>query len=139
MTNALFMPAVVLMLITFLVWLQMFLRRIIESRRNKIHPQKMVTPEGVRAVFSDRAMAASNCFKNLLEVPLLFYVVCIFITLNNQVDGAYVNMAWAFVVMRSLQAGVHCTYNRVMHRFIAYVLGSMIAWAMIIRFAFSIL
>ena len=139
MTNALFAPAMVLMLITFLVWLQMLLRRIIESRRNKIHPQKMAMPEGVNAVLSERALAVSNCFKNFLEMPVLFYVVCVFITLSQQVDALYMSMAWAFVALRGVQAAVHCTYNRVMHRFMAYLLSSLIAWAMVFRFALNLL
>jgi len=139
MTNALIAPATVLLLVTFLVWLLMLVRRVGETQSKKIHPQKLATPEGVREHLSDRALAVSNCFRNMLEVPVVFYVVCIFITLTNQVDSMYLSMAWAFVGLRAVQAAVHSTYNRVMHRFIGDLLGSIVAWAMVIRFALSVI
>ena len=139
MTHALIAPATVLLLVTFLVWLLMLIRRVSETKSKRIHPQKLATPEGVQEHLSDRALAVSNCFRNMLEVPMVFYITCTFVTLTNQVDSTYLSMAWAFVGLRAVQAVVHSTYNRVMHRFIAYLLGSIIAWAMVIRFGLSVL
>lgn len=139
MTTVLLAPAVVLLLITFLVWLLMFIRRASETRAKKLDPQQLATPEQLSAAFSDRTMAAGNCFKNLTEMPMVFYVVCIFITLAGQVDALYLNLAWGFVALRAVQACVHCTYNRVMHRFIAYLAGAILVWAMVFRFALAVL
>ena len=43
MTNALIAPATVLLLVTFLVWLLMLVRRVGETQSKKIHPQKLDT------------------------------------------------------------------------------------------------
>ena len=46
---------------------------------------------------------------------------------------------WGFVFLRAIQAAVHCTYNRVMHRFYAYLASSVLLWVMLVRFFLSLL
>ena len=133
------LPAVVLMLITMLVWLNMFIKRLVAFKSRKIDPQTIATPESLAAALDDKTNAPSNCFKNLFEVPVIFYALCIILAMTGAVDSLYSNLAWAFVVFRAIQAGVHCTYNRVMHRFYAYFISSVIVWLMLIRFFLSIL
>ncbi len=137
MNTQLFNPMIAMLFLTFIVFLRLFFFRFTESKAKRIHPQKMATPEGVAAVMSDRAMAASHCFKNLLEMPIIFYVSCLMITLSNQTDQLYLLLAWVFVFFRLLQAFIHCTYNNVLHRFMTFVTGSLVAWAITFRFAIS--
>ena len=139
MTNAILAPVMVLMLITILVWMLLFVRRLNEVMVKRINAQDLATPEQVTALLSERAQAPANCLKNLFELPVLFYALVSFLLLTGKVDGLYINLAWGFVILRSLQALVHCTYNRVQHRFFAYIAGSLILWGMIIRFALSVI
>ena len=47
-------------------------------------------------------------------------------------DLLLVQLSWAYVGLRYVHSLVHCTYNRVMHRFIAYAascLVLMLLWA----------
>jgi len=136
--SSILLPAVVLMLITCLVWLNMFLRRIVAVKSAGLDPQDYPTPEQFNAVLSERAQAPANCFKNLFEVPVIFYALTAFVAAMTVGDSVFVNMAWAFVGLRALQACVHCTYNRVMHRFYAYLASTLILWVMVIRFFLSI-
>ncbi len=132
--SSIFLPAVVLMLITILVWLNMFLRRVIAIKSAGLDPQDYPTPEGLNAILSEREQAPANCLRNLFEVPVIFYALTAFVAAMAIGDQIFVNMAWAFVGLRALQACVHCTYNRVMHRFYAYLASSLILWVMVIRF-----
>lgn len=131
--SSILLPAVVLMLLTSLVWLNMFLRRIAFIKSAGLDPQNYQTPEKLNVVLSERAQAPANCFKNLFEVPVIFYALTTFVAVMAVGDQIFVNMAWAFVGLRALQACVHCTYNRVMHRFYAYIASSLIVWVMVIR------
>jgi len=131
--SSIFLPAVVLMLLTSLVWLNMFLRRIVFIKSAGLDPQDYQTPEKLNAILSERVQAPANCFKNLFEVPVIFYALTGFVAVMAVGDQIFVNMAWAFVGLRALQACVHCTYNRVIHRFYAYIASSLILWVMVIR------
>ena len=99
----------------------------------------MKTPEQLTALFDDTVNAAGNCFRNLFEMPVIFYAICAFIAIAGSVDGLMINLAWAYVGLRAIQALVHCTYNRVMHRFIAYLASSIVLWVIVGRFFLSLI
>ena len=128
------LPAVSLMLLTMAVWLFMTFRRVSVSRAKNIDPQSLVTPQQSDAIYDDLTVAASNCFKNLFETPVIFYAICGFIALAGVIDELYMNLAWAYLGLRVLQAAVHCTYNKVMHRFLVYLASCLVLWVMVIRF-----
>ena len=52
------------------------------------------------------ALAVGNAWLNQFEVPVLFYVLTILALITKQADVLFVVMAWIFVLMRLLQAGV---------------------------------
>ena len=137
MSVNLMLPALVLMIITMLVWLNMFVRRLLATKASNIDPQDLATPEQVNALFDARTQGPSNCFKNLFELPVIFYASVIVISMTNLVDSTFVSLAWAFVGLRAVQAAVHCTYNKVMHRFIAYLAASIVLWVMLVRLFLS--
>jgi len=133
------LPAIVLMMVTLVVWLNMFSRRAIAIKKNGLDPQDYPTPEKFNAALSERVQAPANCFKNLFEMPVIFYALTAFVVATSSGDQIFLNMAWAFVGLRALQACVHCTYNRVMHRFYAYLSSSLILWGMVIRLFMSLI
>ena len=81
----------------------------------------------------------SNNLKNLFEMPVLFYVAVLLSVVLMIPDGLLVKLAWGFVLLRAVHSAVHCTYNRVMHRFIAYALSCLFLLLIWIRLASWIL
>ena len=59
-------------------------------------------------------------YMNLLELPMLFYVVCIVLYVTAGASIATIALAWAFVVLRVVHSLIHLTYNRVLHRLAAF-------------------
>jgi hypothetical protein len=59
-------------------------------------------------------------YMNLLEVPVLFYIVCLLIYAIAGVSSFAVFMAWTYVVLRVVHSLIHLTYNHVIHRLIAF-------------------
>ena len=57
---------------------------------------------------------------------MLFYAAVFVAMLTGLVTPISIGLAWAFVVLRVLHSAVHCTYNRVMHRFVLYVTGALV-------------
>jgi hypothetical protein len=77
----------------------------------------------------------SDNFKNLFELPVVFYALSLYLFVTTQVDGAYLAAAWAFVVFRVLHSAVHCSFNHVLLRFSLYLVSSLALGFMVIRAA----
>jgi hypothetical protein len=76
---------------------------------------------------------------NLLEMPVLFYVVCIAMYVTAQLSTSSFWLAWIFVAMRLVHSLVHLTTNNVVHRLIPFALSNLALLAMWIRFATRLL
>ena len=126
--RGLFWPAFALVLLTFVVWLRMFLARAGEMRRLRIHPQSVATSVQASQRLID-TRAADN-FRNLFELPVLFYAALGMAFAIGTVDQPTLALAWLFVVLRIVHSAIQCSYNRVMHRFGAYVVGGVALWAL---------
>jgi hypothetical protein len=76
---------------------------------------------------------------NLLELPVLFYVVCLAFYVSDTVDARALYMAWAYVALRALHSAIHLTYNNVFHRLSAYALSNVALIALWVHWALAIL
>jgi hypothetical protein len=131
-------PLLVQVLLTFTVWVYMYSWRIPEIRRKSIDPQRLQDRAAAHELLPDSA-SASNNLKNLFELPVLFYAAVLLSLVLMIQDPALVRLAWGFVLLRIVHSAVHCTYNNVTHRFIAYALSSLFLLFMWIRLGSYIL
>ena len=69
-------------------------------------------------------------YMNLLESPNLFYVACIVFYVTDLVDVQAVAMAWVYLALRIAHSVVHLTYNKVMHRMMAFAASVTVLLAM---------
>lgn len=122
------LPALAMAALTFVVWWRMYFMRIGEMKRGRIHPQSVATSAQMAARVKD-TRAADN-FRNLFELPVLFYLALVVAALTQQVTAIALSLAWAFVALRIVHSAIHCTYNRVWHRFYAYLAGGLVLWAL---------
>ena len=127
-TRLIFLPALAMAALTFVVWWRMFFTRIGQMKRERIHPQAVATSAQATARLTD-SRAADN-FRNLFELPVLFYLALVVATLTARVTILTMLLAWAFVVMRIVHSAIQCSYNKVMHRFRAYVAGGLLLWTL---------
>ena len=133
LSNELALPMLGMMVLTLLVWVFMFIRRISFAQSNNIDIEDFKTPADVQSLIPGDESAPGNNLKNLFELPILFYAICLYLTVTLQVDSLYVNCAWAFLALRTLHSLIHCTYNRVAHRFAVYMLSGVALWIMVVR------
>ena len=127
-TRLMFMPALAMAALTFVVWWRMYFVRIGQMKRERIHPQAVATSAQAASRLTD-SCAADN-FRNLFELPVLFYVALVAAAMTGQVSMATLSLAWLFVLLRVAHSAIQCTYNKVMHRFYAYLAGGMVLWAL---------
>ena len=131
--NALALPILATLLLTLLVWIYLFVQRIGYSRANDIDIEAFKTPGDTAELIPGPKSSASNNFQNLLEMPLVFYTICFYLTVFGGVDDLHVTCAWVFVIFRVVHSLVHCTVNRVLFRFLAYLVSSVAVWIMVVR------
>ena len=132
MADPIWQPCAAMVGLTALVWVNLYVDRLGGMRAKRIDPQALATARAAAGQL-ERSQAADN-FRNLFEVPVLFYVLCVALALTDGSTRAFVAAAWAYVCLRVLHSVVHVTYNRVVHRFLAYVASTLLLFGMWIAF-----
>ena len=130
--SAIFLPFFTMIGLTFAVWVTLYARRIPFIVNNKLTPEQLAPAAFARLAPAFVSNPSDN-FRNLFELPVLFYAVVLYLVATRQVDGAYVTAAWVFVAFRVLHSAVHCTVNVVILRFWLYVVSATALWAMVAR------
>jgi hypothetical protein len=131
--EAIFLPMLATMTLTAIVWFYMYARRIPAMRRARVSVQTYTTPDKVTEHLPEDVNYAANNLKNLFEVPILFYGLCLYLFVSGHVDAAYVVAAWLFFLLRAFHSIVHCTRNIVMLRFYLYASSALALWFMLGR------
>lgn len=130
-----FAPFFGMLLLTFAVWTVMYYRRIRHIVGNRINPQKFTTPEKSAELIPEEVAWPSNNLKNLFEMPVIFYALCLYLFVTGQVDSTYLAAAWLFLAFRIAHSVIHCTINIVRLRFASYMLATFTLLFMVIRAA----
>ena len=130
--QVIFGPFFGLMILTIVVWAYMYYQRLSFIMRNKIDPQALATSEEVAGLIPPNINIPSENLINLFELPVLFYATCLYLYVTQQVDTGSLLLAYAYLVLRIGHSVIHCTYNKVLHRFYFYVLSSIVLWTLII-------
>ena len=124
------LPLLALVFLTFIVWFYMYVTRLAEIRRKRIDPQDLDTRIHSQSLLIDSPRQADN-LKNLFEVPVLYYGLCLYLFVSGNVDSGYVVAAWLFFLFRAFHSVVHCTRNIVMLRFYLYSGAALSLWFML--------
>ena len=125
---ALVYPMFVLVLLTAVVMVMLFRRRVLAVREGLIttsyfriyQDQGVPEPEG--------AAKTARHFSNLFEAPTLFYVACLAAMIARQSGPLMLALAWAYVAARLAHAYIHLGSNRLRWRIRAYALS----WAILL-------
>lgn len=128
MTDPIWKPCAALVALTAVVWVKLYADRLREMRTRGIDPQSLATASELAGRLERRS--ASDNFRNLFEVPVLFYLLCVALVLTGGSTPGFVAAAWAYVGLRALHSLIHVTYNRVVHRFLAYVASTLLLFGL---------
>ena len=133
LSSELALPMASMMLLTLAVWIVMFIKRVGYMQAHNVDVEQMKTPADTQALIAAEASGPANNLKNMSELPVVFYAVALYLTVFGLVDDLHVTCAWLFVGLRAVHSAIHCSYNRVMHRFVVYLLASLAVWVMVVR------
>lgn len=110
--------------LTCIVAMRMYFHRVAFMKRHRIHPEKVASRADSAEHLTDTR--ASDNFMNLFEMPVLFYVACITIYVTETTMSLLVILAWVYVALRCAHSLIHCSYNRVMHRFGVFITSAIV-------------
>ena len=133
-----FQPFLLMMLLTLVVWVYMYARRIPFITRNALRPEQL-TPSELARLSPPAVSNPSDNLRNLFELPTLFYALVLYLSVVGQVDEVQVIAAWVFVIFRVLHSAVHCTINIVLLRFWLYAVSASALWVMLLRAAWRVM
>jgi hypothetical protein len=125
-------PIAAMLLLTTVVAALLLRERITEMKARRIHPQQLPSSSQMSATLQ-QTRAADN-YKNLFEMPVMFYVLCLALYATQLASSGFVMAAWAYVALRVLHSVIHVGYNTVMHRFAVFALSSTLLLVMWIAF-----
>jgi hypothetical protein len=124
-------PAMALVGWTLLVMLLIPYRRFKAAFAGKVSSQDFKYGESDRV--PPEVCIPNRNYMNLLEVPVLFYVVSIAAYVTHQFDQSTIVFAWAYVILRVLHSLVHLTYNKVFHRLSLFAASNVVLVVLWVR------
>lgn len=130
-------PLLAMFALVCIVATAMFRRRVAFYKSNRVHPQKTATSAQMATVMPDSR--APDNFRNLFELPVMFYVAVLVLFAAKLVCLPQLVLAWIYVGARYIHSFIHCTSNVVMRRFYAFVVSCAALLAMWIMLAWQLL
>jgi hypothetical protein len=134
--QAILLPVFAMVLLTFVL-----LTMTAVTRRNDLAGRRVQIRDIAlgQLAWTPRTQQYGNSYNNQFQLPVLFYVVMILALITRQADLLFVVLAWVFVALRVVHAGIHITNNQVMRRGLVFGIGALVLMIMWIVFAGRIL
>lgn len=129
-------PALLLMLHTLLVAAYMGYRRYTAISRGEAPLEYYKVYQGQEP---PHLRVIARHFSNLLEVPVLFYVLTVFAFVTQLTGTLPLTLAWAYVALRLVHSAIHLGPNVVIWRFRVFVLSMLVLLAYLLVIAGALL
>jgi hypothetical protein len=130
---ALIQPVVALVVLTAIVGLMMVVYRNLAVIRGAASQRYFRTFTADQP--AEWVERPARTYVNLLELPVLFYVVCLLMLTTGRFDAVQVSLAWVFVMTRTVHAFIYIGFNYVPLRFTAFLAGVFTLAVIWTRFA----
>ncbi len=128
-------PAVALMIWTMIIWAWMYITRIPAMQRAHIQPDEARQFGLLDAKLPDSVQWKAHNYNHLHEQPTVFYAVAIVLAILGQGDRMNAFLGWLYMGLRVVHSLVQVTANKVMIRFVLFLLSSLVLIALILHAA----
>ena len=133
MNAAILQPVLAMFVLTAVVWVVLYARRLPAMRKAGVPTQTYTTPDKGAALLPEVVSYPAHNYRNLFELPVIFYALCLYLFVTGSAEGVDLIAAWMFVGFRALHSLIHSTVNIVVARFLAYLAATLALWFMLIR------
>jgi hypothetical protein len=137
--RSLLLPAIALVLWTFVMWFWMYATRIpaIRGARMRLDPDR---PRGEQmSELPPHVRWKADNYNHLMEMPTLFYATAIVLAAVSSAPGVDAALAWSYVGLRVVHSIFQASVNKIMVRFTLFVVSSLVLLAMAVRAALALL
>ena len=86
----------------------------------KVHIKQFRNMDGK---FPKYALSARDHFRNMFEIPILFYLLCILLIIKNEYDPIDIYLAWGFVLFRLIHSLIRIPNKNVLYRYSAFIVS----------------
>ena len=127
---SIFAPMAALIALTFLVLLLIPIKRFRAGFAGEITGEDFRFGESARV--PGHVSIPNRNYMNLLELPMLFYVLCLSLFVTQTVTVLELDLAWGYVGLRLAHSAVHLTLNHIYTRLMIFALSNVVlgvAWA----------
>jgi hypothetical protein len=133
-------PVVALAIWTMVMWVWMYATRIPAMNAAKLsdHEMSRLTGAKLDEVLPPQVQWKAYNYNHLHEAPTVFYATAIVIAIIGMGDGFNYWLGWAYVALRVAHSLVQATVNKVMLRFILFVISSLVLMALILHAALAV-
>ena len=124
-------PMLAMAALTFAVLSLVPMFRVGDARAGRVAPNDFKMGETDKVPEATRLY--NRNYMNLLELPVLFYVICCILYMTDSLRSEELWLAWGFIVFRALHSLVHLTSNAVLLRLSMFSLAAfslMAIWIM---------
>lgn len=121
-------PMFTMVVLTFVIGFSVGASRLISVKKGQVDPQYYKLLSGYTP--PEYVIKLSRNFSNLLEVPILFYILGVLLIVLNVNNLLILALAWCYVGVRVVHSFIHITYNHPKHRFYAFLTSCLILLAM---------
>ena len=121
-------PAILYPLFALAAWTLIVLGLIPIARVRSVRQREIGTDDfkyGESAKVPGKVRIPNRNYMNLLELPMLFYVVGIVLYVTGGASTLTIAVAWAYVALRVVHSLIHLSYNHVLHRLAAFTLSNV--------------
>ena len=124
-------PLILMIVLSILVTLRLIFIAIRLLIARKVHIKQFRLFDGD---IPKHALAARAHFKNMFEIPILFYVWCLLLIVNESYTQIDVFIAWGFAISRLLHSIVRIPNKDVYVRFFFFMIGLILLSVGWVRF-----
>lgn len=129
--TSIFAPMAALIALTFLVLALIPIKRFRAGAAGEITGEDFRFGESARV--PGHVSIPNRNYMNLLELPMLFYVLCLALYVTHTVTPLGYGLAWAYVALRIAHSAVHLTMNHIFTRLTIFAASNVVlivAWTM---------
>jgi hypothetical protein len=129
----LFYPMLAMFIWTVLIMLRNVQVRIAAVRRGELTNKYFELFRGAEP--AENVQKTGNHFRNLTELPPLFYIICLAVMFMGRTDVTFIMLAWSYVALRIGHSVIHLTINKVPPRFFLFAASTIVLVIMWVRLA----
>lgn len=137
MSLSILWPTLALVALFFIVFVTMFASRARHIKANPPKAGEFDSGEAALRYFAPVEMPANN-YRNLFEMPVLFFALVPLLLITNQDSQVQVALAWIYVALRYLHSFVHIGPKKVPVRALLFALSAVVLIAMWIGFTIDL-